>query len=236
MQDDSILSLSFKCTNLLMSWFYFHRKLFSVLGLQWQQQRWHLFWQQIPSLQQPRLVSVHNATVGGWRGLGLLLLFVGFPPWGWSLFSSVEFFVYGRGCIWKCMSRLQERNNRVLQGGGLAWDFCPLYLDVDTLVWYGSIERSCAFFSLGSVSHTQAPTSTIVTMTMPSHSSHATAVTTSNIPVGEWFQFQEEYVTDASVFLFMLAVFVHVSKLRRGRISVWAGRNQLTGLLWHHFF
>ncbi|XP_006876267.1 PREDICTED: histone deacetylase complex subunit SAP130-like [Chrysochloris asiatica] len=36
----------------------------------------------------------------------------------------------------------------------------------------------------GSVSHTQAPTSTIVTMTMPSHSSHATAVTTSNIPVG----------------------------------------------------
>ncbi|XP_019325037.1 histone deacetylase complex subunit SAP130 isoform X9 [Panthera pardus] len=35
----------------------------------------------------------------------------------------------------------------------------------------------------GSVSHTQAPTSTIVTMTMPSHSSHATAVTTSNIPV-----------------------------------------------------
>lgn len=37
----------------------------------------------------------------------------------------------------------------------------------------------------GSVSHTQAPTSTIVTMTMPSHSSHATAVTTSNIPVGK---------------------------------------------------
>ncbi|XP_032699038.1 histone deacetylase complex subunit SAP130 isoform X5 [Lontra canadensis] len=37
----------------------------------------------------------------------------------------------------------------------------------------------------GSVSHTQAPTSTIVTMTMPSHSSHATAVTTSNIPVAK---------------------------------------------------
>ncbi|NWR75651.1 SP130 deacetylase, partial [Centropus unirufus] len=36
-----------------------------------------------------------------------------------------------------------------------------------------------------SVSHTQAPTSTIVTMTMPSHSSHATAVTTSNIPVAK---------------------------------------------------
>ncbi|XP_038603662.1 histone deacetylase complex subunit SAP130 isoform X2 [Tachyglossus aculeatus] len=37
----------------------------------------------------------------------------------------------------------------------------------------------------GSVSNTQAPTSTIVTMTMPSHSSHATAVTTSNIPVAK---------------------------------------------------
>uniref|UniRef100_A0A8D2PKW9 Sin3A associated protein 130 n=1 Tax=Zosterops lateralis melanops TaxID=1220523 RepID=A0A8D2PKW9_ZOSLA len=57
----------------------------------------------------------------------------------------------------------------------------------------------------GSVSHTQAPTSTIVTMTMPSHSSHATAVTTSNIPV----------------------VFVHVSKLRRERKSFQAERNQL---------
>ncbi|XP_030072259.1 histone deacetylase complex subunit SAP130 isoform X2 [Microcaecilia unicolor] len=37
----------------------------------------------------------------------------------------------------------------------------------------------------GSVSHTQASTSAIVTMTMPSHSSHATAVTTSNIPVAK---------------------------------------------------
>ncbi|XP_019065062.1 histone deacetylase complex subunit SAP130 isoform X4 [Fukomys damarensis] len=37
----------------------------------------------------------------------------------------------------------------------------------------------------GPVSHTQAPTSTIVTMTVPSHSSHATAVTTSNIPVAK---------------------------------------------------
>lgn len=37
----------------------------------------------------------------------------------------------------------------------------------------------------GSVSHTQAPTSTIVTMTVPSHSSHATAVTASNIPVAK---------------------------------------------------
>uniref|UniRef100_H3BBW3 Sin3A associated protein 130 n=1 Tax=Latimeria chalumnae TaxID=7897 RepID=H3BBW3_LATCH len=37
----------------------------------------------------------------------------------------------------------------------------------------------------GSVCHTQAPTSTIVTMTMPSHSSHVTAVTTSNIPVAK---------------------------------------------------
>ncbi|XP_069069777.1 histone deacetylase complex subunit SAP130 isoform X4 [Pleurodeles waltl] len=37
----------------------------------------------------------------------------------------------------------------------------------------------------GSLSHTQVPTSSIVTMTMPSHSSHATAVTTSNIPVAK---------------------------------------------------
>ncbi|XP_040283913.1 histone deacetylase complex subunit SAP130 isoform X7 [Bufo bufo] len=37
----------------------------------------------------------------------------------------------------------------------------------------------------GSAAHTQVSTSTIVTMTMPSHSSHATAVTTSNIPVAK---------------------------------------------------
>ncbi|KAG8445365.1 hypothetical protein GDO86_010231, partial [Hymenochirus boettgeri] len=37
----------------------------------------------------------------------------------------------------------------------------------------------------GSTSHTQVPTSTIVTMTMPTHSSHATAVTASNIPVAK---------------------------------------------------
>lgn len=37
----------------------------------------------------------------------------------------------------------------------------------------------------GSLSHTQVPTSSIVTMTMPSHSSHATAVTASNIPVAK---------------------------------------------------
>ncbi|XP_028650636.1 histone deacetylase complex subunit SAP130a isoform X1 [Erpetoichthys calabaricus] len=37
----------------------------------------------------------------------------------------------------------------------------------------------------GSVVHTQATTSTIVTMTMPSHSSHATSVTTSAIPVAK---------------------------------------------------
>ncbi|XP_077147031.1 histone deacetylase complex subunit SAP130 isoform X5 [Ranitomeya variabilis] len=37
----------------------------------------------------------------------------------------------------------------------------------------------------GSAAHTQVPTSTIVTMTMPTHSSHATAVTTSNIPVAK---------------------------------------------------
>ncbi|XP_036409972.1 histone deacetylase complex subunit SAP130-like [Megalops cyprinoides] len=37
----------------------------------------------------------------------------------------------------------------------------------------------------GSVPHTQMTTSNIVTMTMPSHSSHATAVTTSTIPVAK---------------------------------------------------
>ncbi|KAM3929937.1 histone deacetylase complex subunit SAP130 isoform 2-T2 [Leptodactylus fuscus] len=37
----------------------------------------------------------------------------------------------------------------------------------------------------GSTAHTQVSTSTIVTMTMPTHSSHATAVTTSNIPVAK---------------------------------------------------
>lgn len=37
----------------------------------------------------------------------------------------------------------------------------------------------------GSVPHSQMSSNTIVTMTMASHSSHATAVTTSAIPVGE---------------------------------------------------
>ncbi|KAJ8270413.1 hypothetical protein GJAV_G00114260 [Gymnothorax javanicus] len=37
----------------------------------------------------------------------------------------------------------------------------------------------------GTVAHTQMTTSNIVTMTMPSHSSHATAVTTSTIPVAK---------------------------------------------------
>ncbi|XP_053315038.1 histone deacetylase complex subunit SAP130 isoform X8 [Spea bombifrons] len=37
----------------------------------------------------------------------------------------------------------------------------------------------------GSSSHAQVPTSTIVTMTMPTHSSHATAVTASSIPVAK---------------------------------------------------
>ncbi|XP_018119948.1 histone deacetylase complex subunit SAP130-A isoform X5 [Xenopus laevis] len=37
----------------------------------------------------------------------------------------------------------------------------------------------------GSAPHTQVPTSTIVSMTMPTHSSHATAVTASNIPVAK---------------------------------------------------
>ncbi|XP_063058057.1 histone deacetylase complex subunit SAP130a isoform X2 [Engraulis encrasicolus] len=39
--------------------------------------------------------------------------------------------------------------------------------------------------STGSVPHTQMTSNTIVTMTMPSHSSHATAVTTSAIPVAK---------------------------------------------------
>lgn len=39
----------------------------------------------------------------------------------------------------------------------------------------------------GSVPHTQMTSNTIVTMTMASHSSHATAVTTSAIPVGKFF-------------------------------------------------
>ncbi|XP_011472693.1 histone deacetylase complex subunit SAP130 isoform X1 [Oryzias latipes] len=39
--------------------------------------------------------------------------------------------------------------------------------------------------TIGSVPHTQMTSSTIVTMTMPSHSSHATAVTTSAIPVAK---------------------------------------------------
>uniref|UniRef100_A0A669EZ02 Sin3A-associated protein a n=1 Tax=Oreochromis niloticus TaxID=8128 RepID=A0A669EZ02_ORENI len=38
--------------------------------------------------------------------------------------------------------------------------------------------------TIGTVTHTQMTSSTIVTMTMASHSSHATAVTTSTIPVG----------------------------------------------------
>lgn len=42
-------------------------------------------------------------------------------------------------------------------------------------------------FSLcsGTVPHSQMTSNTIVTMTMASHSSHATAVTTSTIPVGK---------------------------------------------------
>lgn len=64
MQHDSILSKYFKCTRLLTRRFSFHRKPFSVLVLQWQQQQWHLFWQQIRLLQQPQLVSIHNAIVG----------------------------------------------------------------------------------------------------------------------------------------------------------------------------
>ncbi|KAM4629808.1 histone deacetylase complex subunit SAP130a [Polymixia lowei] len=39
--------------------------------------------------------------------------------------------------------------------------------------------------TIGTVPHTQMPSSTIVTMTMTSHSSHATAVTTSAIPVAK---------------------------------------------------
>ena len=39
---------------------------------------------------------------------------------------------------------------------------------------------------LGTVPHTQMTSNTIVTVAMASHSSHATAVTTSAIPVGEF--------------------------------------------------
>ncbi|KAL8187544.1 UNVERIFIED_CONTAM: hypothetical protein K2H54_050859 [Gekko kuhli] len=48
-----------------------------------------------------------------------------------------------------------------------------------------SLPRGDSKLIPGSVPHTQAPTNTIVTVTMPSHSSHATAVTTSNIPVAK---------------------------------------------------
>ncbi|KPP79154.1 histone deacetylase complex subunit SAP130-like [Scleropages formosus] len=45
--------------------------------------------------------------------------------------------------------------------------------------------RASSSFLISSVSHTQMTTSNIVTMTMASHSSHATAVTTSTIPVAK---------------------------------------------------
>ncbi|XP_072263942.1 histone deacetylase complex subunit SAP130 isoform X4 [Pyxicephalus adspersus] len=57
----------------------------------------------------------------------------------------------------------------------------------------------------GSAPHTQVSTSSIVTMTMPTHSSHATAVTASNIPVAKVVpqqithtspRIQSEYGTD----------------------------------------
>ena len=47
---------------------------------------------------------------------------------------------------------------------------------------------------LGSVPHTQMTSNTIVTMTMASHSSHATAVTTSAIPVGKFDFLLENYL------------------------------------------
>jgi len=44
--------------------------------------------------------------------------------------------------------------------------------------------HNCVYPKIGSAAHTQMTSSTIVTMTMASHS-HATAVTTSAIPVGK---------------------------------------------------
>lgn len=55
---------------------------------------------------------------------------------------------------------------------------------------------------LGTVSHTQMNSSTIVTMTMASHSSHATAVTTSTIPVGKVAPFSLTEVLIKSVACF----------------------------------
>lgn len=55
--------------------------------------------------------------------------------------SWPNLFFHGKDCIWRYMSRLQERNYWVLQGGSLVWGFCPLW-DVDTLAWEGSKERS----------------------------------------------------------------------------------------------
>lgn len=64
----------YQCFNLKV-FFSFHRKPFSVLVLQWQQQQWHLFWQQIPLLQQPQLVGIPNAIVGELWGVGLVVAF-----------------------------------------------------------------------------------------------------------------------------------------------------------------
>lgn len=52
--------------------------------------------------------------------------------------------------------------------------------------WAGCYKKNLSCLFLGTVPHTQMTSNTIVTMTMASHSSHATAVT-SAIPVGEFF-------------------------------------------------
>lgn len=130
--------------------------------------------------------------------------------WSWNLIRFEGTVLSAKDCIWKCVIRIQERSCWVHWGlSGLG--FFALYLDIDILLCDRALQQylMCSFFFLGSVSHTQAPTSTIVTMTMPSHSSHATAVTTSNIPVGEWFQFQGKCILGTLVILFMPAMFVH---------------------------
>lgn len=63
----------------------------------------------------------------------------------------------------------------------------PFYL-FNVFFWHKYLLILSSSF-LGTVPHTQMTSNTIVTMTMASHSSHATAVTTSAIPVGEFVTF-----------------------------------------------
>ncbi|XP_028300930.1 histone deacetylase complex subunit SAP130a [Gouania willdenowi] len=56
---------------------------------------------------------------------------------------------------------------------------------VAPIVATNTVPSTTAIGTIGSVPHTQMSSNTIVTMTMASHSSHATAVTTSAIPVAK---------------------------------------------------